>query len=99
LRDLGYVAPFHAPNLDWQWDVDVGDWHLSKQNRARKVNGAKKKLTRLSRDCILDLHDQASNLELFVFQELCDEVTRLGYTFHDNACFHKQSERRQSKLT
>jgi peptidoglycan/xylan/chitin deacetylase (PgdA/CDA1 family) len=92
LRDLEYVAPFHAPNLDWRWDVDVGDWHVRKQNRARKLTTAKKKLKGLSPDCILDLHDQAPNLEMLIFQELCEEVMHLGYTFHDNARFHEQAD-------
>jgi peptidoglycan/xylan/chitin deacetylase (PgdA/CDA1 family) len=91
LRDLEYWAPFHAPNLDWRWDVDVGDWHVHKQNRARKLSTAKKRLKALKPESILDLHDQAPNLQTHLFQELCKEVMRLGYTFHDNACFHEQA--------
>ena len=93
LRDLGYVAPFHAPNLDWRWDVDVGDWHVSRQNRARKLSMAKKKLKELSPGCVLDLHDQAPNLETLLFQELCAVVMHLGYAFHDNARFHEQADK------
>jgi len=93
LHDLEYFAPFHVPSLDWRWDVDVGDWHVSKKNRARKLRMAKKRLKALGPNSILDLHDQAPNLEMFVFQDLCQEVVHLGYTFHDNTRFHEQADK------
>jgi peptidoglycan/xylan/chitin deacetylase (PgdA/CDA1 family) len=91
LHEFGYFAPLHAPDLDWGWDVDVGDWHISKQNRTRKLSAAKKKLNGLSSNAVLDLHDQEHNLRMHVFQEICEAVTNLGYAFYDNRRFHEQA--------
>ena len=84
LRELGYWSPIHSPRRDWGWDVDVMDWRVETSNAAQKLEFAKKKLKILHSGAVLDLHDHSMNLEVGLFQSICDSISEMGFTFHTN---------------
>lgn len=82
LKKLGYSAPL-TPN--WVSDVSVGDWHVNESNLREKIEAAEKHLADLKEDAVLDMHDQAKNVELGLFQKTCEAVKARGFGFHGNA--------------
>ena len=84
LREFGYWSPIHSPRRDWGWDVDVMDWRVEASNAAQKLEFAKQRLKTLHPGAVLDLHDHSMNLEVGLFQSICDSISELGFTFHTN---------------
>ena len=84
LQEFDYSSPYHSPRRDWGWNVDVMDWRVEVSNAAQKLDFAKERLKALHSGDILDLHDHSMNLDVGLFQSICNCVSDMGFTFHTN---------------
>ena len=92
LRQYGYWSPINVAQSDWTWDIHVEDWKVDASNVAEKLERAKTKLTtHLRGGNVLLLHDHPKNVELELFQRICQHVLDLGFTFCTNENFHEQA--------
>jgi peptidoglycan/xylan/chitin deacetylase (PgdA/CDA1 family) len=91
LGQYGYSSPIHSPRRDWGWDVQVMDWGVETSNVAQKLEFARKQLSLLQLDDVLDLHDKAVNFEVGLTQNICQTVLELGFNFYGNRNFQEQT--------
>ena len=92
LRQNGYWSPLNGAQCDWTWDIHVTDWQVDAGNVAHKLEVAKTHLTsRLRNGQVLLMHDHPQNLDLELFQCVCEHVLEMGFKFCTNAQLHEQA--------
>ena len=67
------------------------DWGVDTSNAAQKLEFARKQLSLLQLNDVLDLHDKTANFEIEITQTICQTVLELGFDFYTNKDLQEQT--------